>query len=554
MKKIIKVFSEHGTFIQQETLDYIMSKKDPYEFTSFLTQNLIEYPLVLTLEQVKDIENINQKEKEIETKILQTPFENKEYQTKMLSAIYSGEIVKKPLFEGDLDDEQTDEKDEIIEEQTSEIKPNIITLKKVKGWKPLAKEYEPEIQIFKDITGNSTSEGTTDDFNKLFMNRFNSVKKILRNQRRELSNAIPINRIKNSGLKEIQIVGIVRDVRNTTNGHRLIELEDETGTVICIALKSNRELLQNANEVVLDEIIGLHGQLSKNKDLFVINNIICPDISVQNHKHKSEIPLYAAFVSDIHIGSKQFMEKEWGRFLRWLNGEIGNSRQKDVAGKIKYLVIPGDVVDGIGIYPNQEKELSIIDVYRQYEVLAEQLSLIPDQISIIMQPGNHDAVRPAEPQPTFEKEIQDLFTGRDIKFVGNPCYFSLNDVEILSYHGQSLLDFATNIQHLKYNEPVEIMKVMLKKHHLAPTYGGYTPLAPEHLDYMVIDKIPDIFVTGHVHLAQISEYRGVTLINASSWQSQTAYQKMLNFIPDSAKLPIVDLKTSNVTMMDFNKK
>ena len=58
MKKIIKVFSEHGTFIQQETLDYIMSKKDPYEFTSFLTQNLIEYPLVLTLEQVKDIENI----------------------------------------------------------------------------------------------------------------------------------------------------------------------------------------------------------------------------------------------------------------------------------------------------------------------------------------------------------------------------------------------------------------------------------------------------------------------------------------------------------------
>ena len=554
MKNIIKAFSEHGTFVQQETLDYIMSKKDPYEFTSFLTQNLIEYPLVLTLDQVKDIENKNQKEEELETKILPPIFENKEFQTKMLSAIYSGEISKKPLFEGDLDYEDLDDEDETSEEQTSEIKPNIITLKKVKGWKPLAKEYEPEIQVFKDVTGNSTCEGTTDDFNKLFMNRFNSIKKILRNQRRELSNAIPINRIKNSGLKDIQIVGIVKEVRNTTHGHRLIELEDETGIAVCIALKSNRELLQNANEVVLDEIIGLHGQLSKNGDLFVINNIICPDISVQNHKHKSEIPICAAFLSDIHIGSKQFMQKEWEGFLRWINGEMGNGRQKDVAGRIKYLVIPGDVVDGIGIYPNQEKELSIVDVYRQYEALAEQLRLIPDYISIIMQPGNHDAVRPAEPQPTFEKEIQDLFTGRDIKFVGNPCYFSLHGVEILSYHGQSLLDFATNIQHLKYNDPVEIMKVMLKKHHLAPTYGGYTPLAPEHLDYMVIDKIPDVFVTGHVHLAQIGEYRGVTLINASSWQSQTTYQKMLNFIPDSAKLPIVDLKISNVTMMDFNKK
>jgi DNA polymerase II small subunit len=192
-------------------------------------------------------------------------------------------------------------------------------------------------------------------------------------------------------------------------------------------------------------------------------------------------------------------------------------------------------------------------VYRQYEALAEQFKLIPDYISIIVQPGNHDAVRPAEPQPAFEKEIQNLFSGKDITFVGNPCYFSLHGVEVLSYHGQSLLDFATNIQSLKYNEPVETMKIMLKKHHLAPTYGGYTPLAPEHSDYMIIDRVPDIFVTGHVHVATIGDYRGVTLINASSWQAQTSYQKMLNFIPDSAKLPIVDLKVGNVTMMDFNK-
>ena len=286
--------------------------------------------------------------------------------------------------------------------------------------------------------------------------------------------------------------------------------------------------------------------------MLIINSIVYPDISIQNEKHKAEIPVYSAFLSDIHIGSKKFMQDQWNSFIKWINGQMGNTRQRDVASKIKYIVIPGDVVDGIGIYPSQEEELEIKDVYRQYETLAEQLRNIPDHISIIMQPGNHDAVRPAEPQPAFEKEIQDLFTDMDITFVGNPCYFSLNKVEILSYHGQSLLDYATNIQHLKYNQPVETMKVMLKKHHLAPTYGGYTPLAPEHMDYMVIDRIPDIFVTGHVHLAQISDYRGVTLLNASSWQEQTTYQKMLNFIPDSAKLPIVDLKTSNVTMMDFS--
>jgi DNA polymerase II small subunit len=556
MKSIIKSFSEHGTFVQPDTLNYILSKDDPKEFTSFITKKLKEYPLVLTIEQVKNIEQ--------ETKIEYIPkpcedsLEKKEVQKKILSTMYGGVLQPETSFEEneiEYDDPDKDGQisipDEKIEEEAI---PQLIEIKKVKGWKPASLDYESEIEIIKDITGKSTCEGTTSDFTKLFLNRYGVLRKILRSQRREMANVIPINRIKRSGIKDIQIVGIIKDVRTTKNGHKLIEIEDETGAAAAIALKDNREATQMASEIILDEILGMKCQLSKDGDLLVVQSIVFPDISIQNERHRSEVPVCAAFLSDIHIGSKQFMETEWQAFLRWINGEMGNSRQKDVAGKIKYLVIPGDAVDGIGIYPNQDKELSIVDVYRQYETLAEQLQLIPDHISIVLQPGNHDAVRPAEPQPAFEKEIRDLFSGNDITFVGNPCYFSLHGVEVLSYHGQSLLDFATNIQCLRYNEPLDIMKVMLKKHHLAPAYGGYTPLAPEHLDYMVIDRIPDIFVTGHVHLATIGAYRGVTLINASSWQSQTSYQKMLNFIPDPAKLPIADLKTGNVTMMDFSGK
>ena len=555
MKSIIESFSEHGTFVQPDTLDYILAKENPQGFTSFITKHLKEYPLVLTINHIK---NIEQSTKTVaESKPSVNILEKKELQTKMLLSIYGDEPQLKPSGEFELEYDDPDKDDQIdlpAEEPMDTKKPDLVEIKKVKGWKPKAKEYESEIQIIKDVTGNSNCEGTTSDFTKLFVDRYDVLRKILRSQRREIANAIPINRVKKSNVQEIQLIGIIKNVRTTKNGHKLIEIEDDTGVATAIALKNSPEVINMANEVVLDEIIGIKGQLSKNGDLIVIKSVVFPDISIRNEKHKSDVPVCAAFLSDIHIGSKQFMEKEWQSFLRWLNGEVGNSRQKDVAGKIKYLVVPGDVVDGIGIYPDQEEELSITDVYRQYEALAEQFQLIPDHISIIMQPGNHDAVRPAEPQPTFEKEIQDLFSGNDITFVGNPCYFSLHGVEILSYHGQSLLDFATNIQQLKYNEPVETMKVMLRKHHLAPTYGGYTPLAPEHSDYMVIDKVPDIFVTGHVHLAAIGDYRGVTLINASSWQAQTSYQKMLNFIPDSAKLPIVDLKSGNITMMDFNSK
>jgi len=532
-------------------------EEKPEEFTSFIIKNLKEYPLVLAVDQIKNIEHSTKIEEKPEPLPMDS-LEEKELQKKMLSNIY-GDISQPKISseESDLEYDDPDKEDQIDitnEETEDVVMPHVIEIKKVKGWHPKSKEYESEIEIIKDISGNSTCEGTTKDFTKLFINRYNVLRKILQNQRREMANIIPINRIKRNSVKEVQLIGIVKDVRTTVNGHRLIEIEDETGIVTSIALKNNHEVIQMAKEVVFDEIIGIKGQLSKNGDLIIIQSIVFPDISIQHDRHKSEIPVCAAFLSDIHIGSKMFMENEWQAFLRWINGELGNSRQKDVAGRIKYLVIPGDVVDGIGIYPDQEKELSITDVYRQYEALAEQIQLLPDHISIIIQPGNHDAVRPAEPQPTFEKEIQDLFTGKDIRFVGNPCYFSLHGVEILSYHGQSLLDFATNIQYLKYHEPVETMKVMLKKNHLAPTYGGYTPLAPEHSDYMIIDQVPDIFVTGHVHMAKFGDYRGVTLINASSWQAQTSYQKMLNFVPDSAKLPIVDLKSGNVTMMDFSRK
>jgi len=549
MESIIKTFSAHGTLIQPETLEYILAKDNPHEFTASIAKHLKEYPLVLTLDHVKIVE-----EKTVQSPITQPTMEQKQeknLQHRILSSLYDPQPIM-PSQEIE-EDENTYEKETQPDLPLQEPSKELPRISCLPSWETPSKQYDADVKIIRDITGKSICEGNTNDFAKLFENRFNTLRKLLRKQRRELAQVIPINRMKSSGIKDIQVVGIVNDIRTTTNGHRLLELEDDTGSVMAIALQNDRELFSTAQTIVPDEIIGISGQFSNHGDLFLVHNIIYPDISLHNEGHKTNDPICAAFLSDIHVGSKEFMEKQWQSFIKWITGNLGNSRQKDVAGKIKYIVIPGDVVDGIGIYPNQEHELLITDLYKQYEALAEQLSCIPEHISIILQPGNHDAVRPAEPQPTFEKEIQSLFNGNDVTFVGNPSYFSLNGVEILSYHGQSLLDFATNIQHLKYNEPVEIMKTMLQKHHLAPIYGGYTPLAPEHTDYMVIDQVPDIFVTGHVHLATIGEYRGVTLINASSWQAQTSFQKMMNFIPDPAKLPIADLQTGKVTMMDFNK-
>ena len=558
MNSILKLFSDHGTFVLPDALTYITSKEKPDDFAEFLIKNLREYPLFLALDAIKDIEESTHQINErpplppppptspTPQPIIEKTIE-KEFQKKMLSKMYDRHTT---LRETNEDDDDEDTEDEHTE--TEEKKPfQPLDIKQIKSWKPLAREYTSEVRVITDVTGRRTSEGTTQDFVSLFRERYQGLRKILCGQRREISQFIPINRIKKT-MPEVQLIGIVKNVKTTHNGHRLIEIEDDTGQATLMALKNNTDVFPLANEVMLDEVIGVVGKISKNKDLIIIQNIIYPDIKMHQEQKKIELPLCVAFLSDVHIGSKMFMDTEWNAFLRWINGNLGNSRQRDVASKLKYLVLPGDLVDGIGIYPNQEKELSISNIYDQYQALAKQFEYIPDHITILLQPGNHDAVRPAEPQPAFEKEIRDLFTGKEFIFIGNPCYFSLHGVEILSYHGQSLLDYSTNIQALSYNEPTEVMKLMLKKRHLAPTYGGYTPLAPEHVDYMLINQVPDIFVTGHVHTSSIDTYRGVTLINASSWQSQTSYQKMMNFVPDSAKLPIVDLKTAKATAMDFS--
>jgi len=209
------------------------------------------------------------------------------------------------------------------------------------------------------------------------------------------------------------------------------------------------------------------------------------------------------------------------------------------------------LVDGIGIYPDQEDELVIEDVYAQYAELARLMKDIPENIKIVMMPGNHDAVRLAEPQPALPESITKLFDSRTM-FVGNPCYMEIEGRIILAYHGRSMDDFVGGIHALSYKDPAEIMREMLRRRHMAPIYGERTAIAPEQKDYLVIDRVPNIFVTGHVHACAIAEYRGIKLINASAWQSQTSFQRMHNQIPDPAKVPMINLGTGVVWVEDFS--
>jgi DNA polymerase II small subunit len=399
--------------------------------------------------------------------------------------------------------------------------------------------HAPGVKVLKDITGNSTCVGNIIDFVKLFNDRFSALKKIL-SKRRELAGMIPISRAKKVQ-RDLRFAGMVNDVRTTKNGHTLLELEDETDKVQVLVMKGTRKITE---AFLKDEVLGIVGAFSKDGEIVIAKEIIRPEVPMNCAMAPNGSESVVAFVSDIHVGSNTFLPDEWNRFMAWL-------KKDPVARDIKYMVVPGDLVDGIGIYPGQEDELTIEDVYGQYEELSRLTKMIPDWIKIIMAPGNHDAVRLAEPQPALPKDITKMFDS-NIMFVGNPCYLEIEGRSILAYHGRSMDDFVASARNLSYSAPGDIMKEMLRRRHLAPIYGERTALAPEQKDYLVIDRVPNIFVTGHVHGCSVGEYRGIKLINASTWQSQTAFQRMHNQNPDPAKVPMIHLGTGETWVEDFS--
>jgi DNA polymerase II small subunit len=396
-----------------------------------------------------------------------------------------------------------------------------------------------EVKVLKDITGNSTCEGNIIDFARYFNDRFQTIKRILV-RRRELVGCVPISKAMQLE-REVRCIGIVNDVRTTKNGHKMLEIEDEEGKGLVLITKESPLIDE---QVIQDEVLGIVGKVAKKGGMIVANEIIRPDVPITGSMAPSDSSAQIAFLSDIHVGSITFLKEKWKRMTAW-------TRTQAKKEGLAYVLIPGDCVDGIGIFPDQEEELEIEDVFDQYRLLAELLKELPDHIQIILQPGNHDAVRLAEPQPAFSEEIARLFDS-SVMLVGNPCYLEVEGRVILSYHGKSMDDLVNAIQGLTYNHPLEAMKEMLRRRHLAPIYGGKTAIAPEKKDHLVIEQVPDIFVTGHVHSAGISDYRGVRLINASTWQDQTSFQRMHNFVPDPAKLPLVHLGTGKCSMKDFN--
>ncbi len=542
--KILLKFAKKGINLSPEAYNKVISAENPLDFAStlivklksdkFTSKDLVcvsgetidEITGAKTSDKKKNQDTLI-KENKPEIKKEVKPVDKTPHDTKK-------ETAEKPASISNLKKE-TDEKEKYVNETIKEASETIQDAKIKFKRNEQKTNVKYDFEIIQDTSKKSYTSGELENLISYFKSRYEKLANIL-SKRPELRNYTKIADI-DDGMDSLSLILMVREIRTSKNGHKIVEFEDDTGNISILFSNKNEELFAEAEKLVRDEVVGVIANKSDDATFAFGQEIINPGVLRIPDK---KMDFGIVFLSDIHIGSITFLEDAFQRFIDWINCEYGTEDHRRVAEDVKYLIIGGDIVDGIGVYPNQDKELVIKDITEQYNEAAKFLGNIRSDIKIIIAPGNHDASRVAEPQPAVPEEYaKALYELDNVEFISNPGVVSLDGINVLIYHGRSFDDMVMAVKQFTYEKNDEIMEELLQKRHLAPIYGERTPLASELEDYLVIDEVPDVLHTGHVHVNSYRKFKGVHLINSGTFQTQTEFQKIYNIEPTPAEVPIL---------------
>ena len=214
-----------------------------------------------------------------------------------------------------------------------------------------AKDVDMELEVHFDITGNSITEGRMSDILSCFNDRLTTIKKMIIDSRilpfrPTLIGEVSMNKPRYRD-EDCSLIGIVNSPSYTKNGgHLRFTLEDEGAEIECIMY--NRPEFGDEHPLrtglMPDDVIGVTGRLKSERgrrDTFIAEDIHYPPLREhQKNSAPSDQAISVAFLSDVHLGSKTFLEAQWHKMVDWFNTD-------PLAKTIRYFVISGDGVDAV---------------------------------------------------------------------------------------------------------------------------------------------------------------------------------------------------------------
>ena len=103
-----------------------------------------------------------------------------------------------------------------------------------------------------------------------------------------------------------------------------------------------------------------------------------------------------------------------------------------------------------------------------------------------------------------------------------------------------------------HENPSRIVKEMLKRRHLCGINSSVTYITDDKQDSLLIKEVPDIINTGDFHRPDVDIYNNIIIICSSCWQSITPFEEKVGNVPDPCKVPVLNLRTREIKILDFN--
>ncbi len=494
---------------------------------------------ITNLESIFLMESTHPKEEKPIEKIRDTSYQNEMIKEQVSLNVKKSEKITEEFLEKSL---KEDNLVHILDHAYPEEHKELTELKRIKRLRKKA-----FLKVLKVINPYNI-EDTPEAFRKFFLSRYEMLKKILV---KKMSGGFEDN--------NTDLIVLVREVIDYNNygiiiGEYLTDDDEITNGLFLVSFNHDEGVLKEKfNHIIPDVVIGLRVKKTS-RGKFIVNDIIFPDVPRLGRRGRASEDTYVLFLSDIHLGSKKFIKEMFLRFLDFVNGAVNDKELKEYAEKLDYIIILGDIVDGVGVYPDQKNELEIPNIYDQYLKISEYLEQIPEDIDIIIIPGNHDAAGNFIPQPPIPVKIAEpLYNLKNVKILSNPAMIEIENVKMLLYHGYGLEKIASML-HMGIEKPTRIINELLRYRHLIPTWGSI-PLAPLSEDHLVIYEVPDIIAMGHLHIFDARVAKGnILTIVPGSFQDITSRQKRLSIVPTPGVFGLLNLRTFELKVLKFTEK
>lgn len=422
----------------------------------------------------------------------------------------------------------------ILEKRAESIE--VVTQKQV-----LARDIDEDIKVRKDNTILKTV-GNVESFVSLYRSRFIKIARLFPPESNDEFLEIDDYRDLDNTRKKIQVIGMVFRKNISKEGNLVLDLEipthdkEEFG-IRRFVVKKDDVLFEKKDQLLEDDVIRIKAEWLGN--IGIVKDIEYPDLNQQISPKRTENDVGILYISDLHFGSKHTNKKKINKVVEFL-------KYNQRASFIKYVVIVGDNVEGIGIYPEQEKELEVVEIDKQYKQFMEFIESLPDHVVPIFIPGNHDATTRNEPTQIILKDLVDKYKYS----LPNPVYVDIHGVKHLIYHGTSLDSYINTIPGMSYQEGGKAAIEMVKRRHLSSILNG-NPVAPFEQDILVMDELPHVFPLGHIHKRFHLKYKGMYIINPGTFQEQTPFQKKVNLNPDVGYGYVLNLRTMELMSVTF---